>query len=789
MLRNYLKLAYRNLFNNKAITFINIFGLSIAIGASITVFLVIQNHWTMDNFHKNGDQIYIAEYIVEHNGTEQTWGNAPVPLGEALANDFPQIELAVRVDNWGSKVYLEDRVFDESVYFADPTFFDMFTFPLTEGSPSVLNEPDAIILSTKLAEKYFKEDAPIGKALTIVFENQVKKIFTVKGVAAPFPENAGFKFDIITGFNTLSTIGEADETDWTRHIRGTFVQLKTEANVEDLSASMDKYVALQNAANKDLQIKSFVFDNLKNPNPKAYKVNRRPAYAAPPEVNLILAFLALMMIALSCFNYINIALGFAGKRLKEIGIRKAIGGQKIQLIVQFMSENLLLCTFALLLGVAIAQAAIIPVFNSIMALKISLGISQNPSLWLFLIGLLVFTAIASGAYPAFYISAFQPASIFRGSQQIVKKNKLTRLFLGIQFVLAFGIVIYSVLMFSAGNYYESMDWGYQPDKTLMVRLENANQYERLKNEISRSPYVETVGGSVNHIGEAMARSPIKIGEQETEVVQFEVGTDYFEALGLQIRQGRFFDAFRQVEDANSVVVNQIFVDQQGWKNPIGQTFRKDGQSYNIVGIVEDFRLAGYYIELPVVFYQGNSENYGYMAIRHTAGTSEQIEAYARKSWAGLYPEIPFNYFYQNLVFDGFHRTFKNATNAWGYLATLALLIACMGLFGLAKQNHNRFLKEASIRKVLGASTAQIILLANRNFIWMLLISSCIATVLCWSALQAVLYTVKEYMGDFSLGLMPFVLANLLVFATAIIAIGGQSYKLTKVAPADALRME
>ncbi len=789
MLKNYFKLAYRNLWNNKSIAFINIFGLSIAIATSIAVFLFLQNNWTMDNFHENGDQIYIAEYVVDNNGEEQIWGNTPIPLAEALLNDFPQIENVTRVEMRGSKVYLEDKVFEELVYFADPSYFDMFTFPLAEGSTAALNDPDAIILNAALAEKYFKEEDAIGKALTIVFDNQVKKVFTVKGVAAPFPENVGFKFDIITGFNTLTSIGETNQNDWTRHIRGTFIQLQEKANIETIVTNMGKYIALQNAANDDLKIKSFVFDNLKNPNPKAYDVYSRPAYATHPIETIIFSLMALLMMALSCFNYINIALGFAGKRLKEIGVRKAIGGKKIELILQFMSENLLLCLFALLLGLAITQMVLIPLFNSIMVVQISLTISENQSIWFFLLGLLGFTAIASGAYPAFYISAFQPASIFRGSQQVIKKNKLTRLFLGTQFVLAFSTVIIGVLLLTAGKHWEQMDWGYHPDKTLMVRLENAKQYDILKSEMERNPFVQEIGGSVNHVGESIARGKVKIKEKETEIIQFEVGTNYFNALGLQLRQGRFFDAFRPREDAQATVINQRFANQQAWSNPIGQTFRKEGQVYTVVGVVENFKIAGFSKEFPLAFYLGAPEDYGYMAIRHAAGTNQQVEDYARKRWTTLYPDIPFNYFHQNLVFENFYRSYGNVSRVFGYVAGLALLIACMGLFGLATQNYARYLKEASIRKVLGATVSQIVLLANRQFFWMLIISSVIATIICWSGMQVLLVMVEEYIGPLALGWTPFFIANLLVFITAIIAIGGQSYKLTKVAPADALRME
>jgi len=772
MFKNYFKIAYRNLWRNKTITFINIFGLSIALATAVVVFLLLQNHWTMDNFHQHADRIYIAEYVVENDGEEQVWGNPPLPLGKALANDFPQIEQTVRLDIKGSSVYLADKVFQQSVFFADPAYFELFTFPLETGTPAVLNEPDAIIISAKLAEKYFKDEESLGKALTIVFDNQVKKIFTVKGVAAPFPENTSFAFDIITGFDNSASIGKIEQNDWATHIGGTFIQLKEGATIEPVAANMNKYVALQNASNEDIPIKSFVFDNVKNPNANAHAVNGRPIFVTHPIVGFLFILLALLMLALSSFNYINIALGFAGKKLKEIGIRKTIGGQRIQLVWQFMSENLLLCFLALILSLVIAQIFLIPLLNTIMAMQISLTIIENPSIWLFLVGLLGFTAIASGAYPAFYISAFQPASIFRGSQQIIKKNKLTRLFLGFQFVLSFSAVIIVILILTAGRHWENMGWGYQPDETLMIRLENAKQYDIFKSEMERNPYVQKVGGSMNHVGESSS-----------------VGADYFDAMGLQLREGRFFDAFRPAADAQTVVINQLFADQQAWDNPLGQTFRKRGQIYTVVGVVENFKIEGIPKKEPVSFYLAPPETYGYMAIRHAAGTNQEVKEYAQKHWATLYPDSPFNYFHQHLIFEIFYQRFGNASRFYSCIAGLALLIACMGLFGLATQNYARYLKEVSIRKVLGASVSQVVFLVNRKFLVMLLIASLTATLISWMAMTAILAQTKEYIGELNLGITPFILGNLLVFTMAIIAIGSQTYKLSKITPADALRIE
>ena len=787
MLKNYFVLAYRNLLKNKLVSLINIFGLSIAIAASITVFLYLQNEWTKDHFHENGERIFMVEYAVDYNEETQIWGNVPMPLGPALADDFPQIEQFVRVDRLGCSVYLGDRVFYESVYFADPGYFDLFTFPLAEGRPRVLNDPNAIIISSALADKYFKGVDAMNKVLTIVFSNQEKRAFTIKGVAAPFPENAGLGFSIMAGMNAYTSISEASLNDWTNHTSGTFIQLQDAADAGLIASGMDKYVAVQNEANKDLKIRSFVLDNLIHPNPGAHEVINRPSDVTHPLVLLLFGMLAPLMLALSCFNYINISLGLTGKRLTEIGIRKAIGGRKMQLVAQFMTENLLLCFLALWLGLAFAQEVLIPLSNANQAQQISLSLIQTPNLWIFLIVLLALVGLASGAYPAFYVSAFHPAAIFKGSQRVIKKNKLTRLFLAVQFVIAFGIVITAVLLLSMGRKWMNLDWGYQPDATFMVRLGNAEQYEVLKNEAERFSYVKKVAGSVDHIGQSYSRVQIKIGERATRVVQFEVGADYPEALGLQLRQGRFFNVDRPTVDSQAVVINQILADQQGWTNPVGNTLLQNGQRYTVIGVTENFKVTGQSKQMPAAIFPSDQQAYNYLAIRHAAGAGQQVEAFVKDKWTALYPDVPLHFFHQALVFDDFYRNVKEGYTTFSYVAGLALLIACMGLFGLSIQNYTRFLKEASIRKVLGASVTQLLFIANKNFILLLVFASIVATGLCWLGMETLLQTNKEHLGDVQLGVLPYLLGNLLVLLAAIMAVSKQSYQLAKVNPADALK--
>ena len=789
MFQTYLKLAWRNLVANKIASGINIAGLSIAIGCCIVVYLFLKNYYTLDDFHANADRIFMVEYVVEENGKEDIFGHSPMPLGPALADNFPQVERAVRTQLTSVKVYSGEGAFDELLYFADPGYFDMFTFPLAEGSPAGLEDTDGVILSHEAAQKFFPNGNAMGKAITVSFEGKTKKPLTVKGVAEPFPSNTGLRFDLLMGFNAGVPLHLTEPGNWAAMTRATYVQLKPNALAANVEKGMATFSAQHNAANPDLAIKSFVLDNLKRPNPSAYNVVNRPTESAHPMVPVLFGGVALLLFALSCFNYINISLGQSARRLKEIGVRKVVGGRKHQLVLQFMSENLLLCLIALALGVVFTQAVLVPYFNSVMVQKISFSLTENLGIWAFLLGLLAFTGVASGAYPALYISSFQTVSIFRGRSGFSNKSKLTRAFLCLQFVFAFGAVIAGVLFYSLSGEWKKQSWGYQPEGTMVVRLDEAGQFELLKNEALQNPDIQHVAMAANHVGEARWRTKIFVGNNEKEVARFEVGPGYFEAVGLQLAEGRYFDPERQAEDGKSVVVNQQFVKESGWGNAIGQQIRSNGQTYGIVGVVGDFKMAPTGVVKPAVFYRSEKANSAYLALRYAPGTGGKTEAFMKAAWGKLDSGTPFNFFHQNLVFDSFFQEFNTVSKLFGYIAGLALLIACMGLFGLASQNYAARLKESGIRKVLGASAQQIILKANRSFIILLLVASVIATGICFGGFQVFTKMAEEFTGKVSVSVLPYLLSNLLVFAVAAIAVAWQSVKLARVAPSETLRSE
>ena len=786
MISTYFRLAWRNLLANKTVALINIFGLSIAVACCITVFLFLQNYWTLDNFHEHGERIFVVEYVTETDGEKQIWGDAPAPIATALAADFPQVARVVRMQREGVKLFNKENAFNEVLVYADTGFFAMFTFPLQYGDPGALADPNAVILSADMAKKYFGEEMPIGRTLTLVTDDQERKQFIVQGVAKPFPNNIGFAFNLLTGYHSVHKTLKTQ--DWKFGTNNSiFVQLRHPEDAALLTPQMSRYLAMFNAGNPEANITAFVLDNLRHPMPGAYDVNRRPAEAPHPVLTLMFSLIALTMMALSCFNYVNISLGGVSRRLKEIGIRKVMGGQREQLIAQFMSENLLLCFVALLLGLMITEAFLVPLLNANFVLKIKFSLIENTGLWLMLAGLLALTALASGAYPSLYVSSFKPVAIFTGRLKFSGKNFLRRAMLTAQFALAFLAVIITVMLLTTIRVWEKLTWGYDPGQTVVVQLNDSQQFPLLRNEILKNPNVLRVAGSVHHVGQAWRPETFQIGEAKQKASRYDIGADYPEALGLNLVAGRFFDSNRRVEDENAVVVNETFLRKQGWTEALGKQVRIETKDYTIVGVVGDFKLFATGATRPTLFFRAEENTFSNLVVQFAPGSGKQVAAQIEQDWQRLFPNMPANHFFQSEVFDGFYQTFHKLSNSFGYIAGLALVIACMGLYGLAAQHFARRLKEVGVRKMLGATVAQILLLINREFMILLLAAGAFATALSFIGVRVLLQEAERYVGNYAPGLGPFLLANLLVFLTAAIAIGRQSWNVTKVNPSEMLR--
>lgn len=792
MFKNYVKLAYRNLVRNKVASFINITGLAIAVGCTLVVFAFLETGLMADRFHPDGERVFLVENQIDRSGTLETWADSPHPLGPAMVADFPQIEQFARVEYGGGTMQVGEKVFNESTWYVDPAFLEIFNFPLVLGDPAALYEANTVILSDRLAKKYFGTQNPIGETITFT-TGERRMAFTVRGVAAPFPQTASFRFNLLMPYETLRSLPFDDPDDWKAYTGATFIKLHRAEDLPQIAAGMEPYRQLQNASSTDWPIAHFLFDDLYSLSRNSHAVRGDISGGSDPVAYLVMTLLAVFMLALACFNYMNISIATAQRRLKEIGVRKVVGSNRRQLVLQFLSENVLLCLLALGLGVVLAETLMLPGFNLLFADGgsdvVATSFTEGRT-WLFLGGLLVLIGLASGAYPALYISRFQPIAIFRGQQALQGKRWFTRVFLTLQFVLAFLTMIAGTLFYQNAVFQEQQDWGYDQEQVVVMRLPNGSSYEVMRQEVVAMPNVVAVTGSVHQPGHSNGYGVFDLRGERVESNRFEVGQGYLETMGLRLQAGQLFGVQHGAEGAASLVVNETFARNQGWtaQDALGQTIRYDSTAYSIIGVLADFHFEdfGDTIE-PAVFQLAGEERLRYVSARVQAGTAVATRDAFKALWKQHFPEHPEVVFFQDEIFARYFQENHSIARMFGFNALLALLISCMGLFGLASQNIARRMKEISIRKVLGASVLHVSVLVNRGFFVMLTVAALIAVPLGYVLLEALLEEVYAY--HTTIGPMPFVLAYALIFTVALLTIATQIRRVVRTNPAEVLRNE
>lgn len=777
--RSYGISAVRALRRSPVTSAINIIGLSIAVACSIAVFLFLQIYGTLDSFHENGDRIFFVEHEVVRNGHVQIRGTAPVPLGPALQAEMPEVEQAVRIERDMVRITANGMSLEERATFADPEYLDILTFPLYSGSANALRDPSAVILSYETAMRIFGEADVLGRQVTMAFGDGERRDFMVGGVTEDFPENAGFYFGVLLGWDALEAVYPDMGQGWATMTTGLFVMLHSADQAASLASSMQRFVAQQQAASQDYVVESFLLDNLRNPMPGAHNVVGRPSEAPHPMLIGIFILIATLMMALSCFNYINISVGAALRRLREIGVRKVMGGTRGQLTTQFMVENLLLCTGALVLGTVLAVSIAIPAFNSLFPITIGIGMFKSIGFWTFLVALLGAVAVLSGLYPALYISSFRPVSVLGGRLSITGNAWFTRALLTAQFTLAFMTVLVVILVAANGRHMKAIEWGAGTEETVVVPVVDANQYQKVTQYLSADARVRMVSAAESHPGRSMQNIELTVEDQRVIAVRYRVGADYLTTLNLTDR----------ALTPTTIFVNQSFLKRMGWESAEGRQLLLGESYYDIGGVLPDFHINPMLKGRPVIFQHAElSDAMPWIAARTEAGTAAAVLADVNERWEASWPAEPFGGVIQADVFHEQLESYDNVAQSVAYLGLLAVLIATMGLFGLTSQNVGRRLKEVCVRKVLGASASGTLLSISWSYIWMLVIASGIALVLVGAGITITYATAPAEFELMPIGPAPFVIGLGAVWAVAAVAMLAHIGRLSNTNPAEVLRV-
>lgn len=795
MLSNYFKIAFRVLWRNKIYVVLNVVGLGFAIACCILAYLNYNYRAKFDLNHSRTDGIYRlnSERLVE--GTKQTWGVVPLPLAEAMQKDLAGADRIARLSSAAVVVKYKESTFDERIHYGDKHLFDFFLLPLKFGNLSAFDKANQVIISETLAEKYFANQMPVGQSLTIVGPDGNQKTYTVAAVTGKIPANSSIQFAILTSFGngfTNSRTSPDDPADPT--LVTTFVQLKNEHAARFIISNLKSYVAAHNSSRADWRIEGF---SLQPFSELAISSDiDMPGYvygsqltANPRGVLVIVpAIMSIFILIITCFNFTNVSIAFASARLKEIGVRKVIGGLRSELIWQFLTENVILCLLASALALLFVDL-LMPTMIEFTGVDLSPDFTKDYGFWLFLVLVPVVSAICSGLYPAVYVSSFQPVRILKGKTSLGSSNRFTRFLLLAQFSLSCFALVVGIVMTQNAAFQQKADFGYAINEVAVVAINSPQQFSVLSQAVQTHPEIESVAGTTQQIGEGTFTLTAKTesGELQAQVAQVG-GHDYLHTMGITLLQGRQFHDGQADVDA-SILVNQTFVQRSGLNQPLGQQVTLDSVRYTIVGVVSDYKEYGLHdLVPPCILRMAKPDEYKYMVVRANKDKLPLVATYLQAAWHKVAPDLPYRGFLQSDLIEKELRMTQGFKSIAFFLAIVTLLLSASGLFAQISLNIDKRSKEIGMRKVLGASVLQIIASVNQRFVRILLVAFVIGSIFGYLFTSKFIFQfIFKYHPD--AGPEPYIGTFLSVLLCCCFIIGSKVYRAATANPIERLRAD
>ena len=787
MIRNFLKVAFRNLAKNKGFSAINISGLAIGMASAMLILTWIQNEVSYDQFHENKDRIYEAWNRAEFSGELNSWNTTPKILARTVENDLPEVERAVRVD-WGSNFLFSigEKRMTVRGNIVDSGFLQMFSFPLVKGQPDlVLNRPHSIVVTESLAKSLFGKEDAMGKIIKI----DDKENFTVTGILKDLPNNTRFDFEYLIPWSYKRQLGDDDE-NWGNNSTRTYVMLKPNTSLASVAPKMK--VLKQRYAKDEPKWEMFLYPMSKW---RLYSSFTNGVEDGGGRIEYVRMFgiIAAFILLIACINFMNLSTARSEKRAKEVGIRKVVGAQKVFIIGQFIGESVLMALIAGIIAVGIVVLAI-PAFNKLIGEEIAIQFN-SPGSWLAGIGFIIFTGILAGSYPAFFLSSFQPVQVLKGTFK--KAHALVtprKILVVLQFTFAIVLIICTFIVRQQINHAQNRETGYNRNNLVyhLFTGDIQKNYELIKNELLSTG----IASSITKTSAPLTQSWSDGWGQEWEGKDPNDKTDFFRynqegglgvTAGLQFVAGRDFDLKKYPTDSTAMIINESALKVMKFKDPIGKIVKDNGDSWHIVGVIKDFILTSPYEPTRPMLIFGARSWFQTMLIKlnnntSTASNLKKAEAIFKK----YNPEYPFEY---KFIDDEYAQKFE-AENRVATLATLfaglTIFISCLGLFGLATYMAENRLKEIGVRKVLGASVTGIATLLSKDFLKLVIISFVIAVPIAWWAMYSWL---QDYSFRVNIEWWVFAMAGLLSVLIAVITVSFQAIKAAVANPVKSLRTE
>ena len=789
MIKNLIKTSLRHIRKHSGYSLLNVLGLTLGITSALFLIIYVSDELSYDRYHENADRIYRVSSKITETDDQFTWNVAQIPMGPQVVQDYPEVQSFVRFINMPRALYkFEDKEYiEENFYYADSTLFDIFTYKVIRGEvKSATRDPKKIVLTETVAARYFGSSDPIGKTLTAG-----DNTYEVTGVIEDVPSNSHFRFDAIAARNNLpKQLGT-----WGNFGVFTYLLFPRDLDIKAFETKIQgMYDAHMKTIFEPLKIK---IEYILEPITKIHLYSTNPGEPEPTgSITYVIIFgiVALFLVLIAAMNYMNLATARSTSRAREVGLRKVVGSRRGPLVAQFLSESVVLTIISLIISI-ILLIVLLPKFNLLAGKSFNLSMLYSPAVIVSVIGVILIVGILGGSYPAFFLSRFSPVTVLKGEITQGSAGSLFRkILVVIQFTISVAMIVCTLVVFRQLKYLKNMDQGFNQENVLTLQLNQGmvRKYPVLKLALMENNDIKYVTSTNTQIGEGSGKVIFNMetdqGMAQRGINFAVVDHDFVDALGITMVNGRDFQQDMPSDTLTGVVVNETLAKRMGWTDAISKKAELGDEnqiSARVIGVMKDYHQTGMYNEIEsllLVYRELNNIIY----VKLSGNNPEQTLSFIESKWKEVFPDQPFTY---TFLSERFNRQFE-ADEKRGLIFTmftiLAILIACLGLFGLASYMVEQRTKEIGIRKVFGANENVIVRLISRDFIILIGISIIIA-------LPAAYYFMSNWLENYvyrtKIGALLLIGAALLTIVITFITISYKAYQAAIMNPANSLKTE
>ncbi|HEX2920143.1 MAG TPA: ABC transporter permease [Bacteroidales bacterium] len=789
MLKNLLKTAVRHLIKHPGYSVLNIIGLTLGIASALFLVIYVADEASYDKYHKNADRIFRISSTITETDDQFTWIVAQIPFGPQAAKDFPEVNSFVRVFNMPRALYKYEskEYIEEDFIYADSTLFDIFTYKTLKGDPKLaVSEPDKIALTESASARYFGKEDPIGKMI-----NSGEDSYEVVAVIGDVPRNSHFRFDAVSARNNLpKQIGS-----WGNFGVSTYLMLAENTNTTDFTKKLQQIS--EDHVKPVLGPYNVAVEYSLEPIKRIHLYSKNSGEPEPTgsiTYIYIFAIVAVFLVLIAAMNYMNLSTARSSRRAREVGLRKVVGSRRGALIAQFLSESVIFTIISLILSIAILFIGL-PKLNLLAGKAFDMSVIFSPVVLLTILLIIVITGILGGSYPAFFLSRFSPVTVLKGEiTQGTAGSLFRKILVVLQFTVSVVMIMCTLIVFRQLNYLKNMDQGFDQKNVIALQLDNnmTAKYTVLKQSLLENPDIKNVTGTNTPIGEGSGKVMFSIetdqGMSERGINFAIVDHDFVETLGIKMKEGRDFQEDMPSDTSLAVVVNETFVNRMGWKEAVGKKVEVTGSNLikaRVVGVMNDYHQTGMYNEVETFMLVYRNEH-PFMYLKLGDSNRDKTLGYIESKWKEIFPDQPFNYEY---LTDRFNRQF-GADEKRGFIFTLftllAILIASLGLFGLASYTIEQRTREIGVRKVFGADEKIILKMISRDFLILVSIGILIAVPLAYYFMSNWL---ESYVYRYAIGIGLILTTALLTILITFITISYKAYQAAIMDPSKSIKTE